>query len=58
MLHLRNEFKFWNIHEIMNTSIGTLQETGSIHDSMNISKIEFIAFFLHFTYKSIFEFGN
>ena len=44
----RNEFNFWNAHEIMNTSgllqSKTLQETGSIHDSMNIPKIEFIAY--------------
>ena len=53
--HLRNEFDFWNIHGITNTS-GllqskwspkgfklTLQETRSIHVSMNIPKIEFIA---------------
>ena len=52
---LRNEFYFWNVHGTMNTSgllqskwnpMGfftlTLQETRSIHDSMNISKIEFI----------------
>ena len=52
--HLRNEFNFWNVHGIMNTSglvqskwspkgfTFTLQETRSIHDSMNIPKIEFI----------------
>ena len=40
---------FWNLHGIMNTS-GllqselTLQETRSIHDSMNRPKIEFIAY--------------
>ena len=34
-IYLRNEFNFW-------ASL-TLQETQSIHDSMNISKIEFIA---------------
>ena len=51
--HLRNEFNFWNVHGIMNTSgllqskwgfTLTLQETRSIHDSMNIPKIEFIAY--------------
>ena len=53
---LRNEFGFWNVHGIMNTlgllqskrsSKGfrlTLQETRIIHDSMNIPKIEFIAY--------------
>ena len=46
---LRNEFNVWNVHGIMNTS-GllqsnlTLQETRSIHDSINIPKIEFIAY--------------
>ena len=51
--HLRNEFNFWDVHGIMNTSgllqskwspkgyTLTLQETQSIHDSMNRSKIEF-----------------
>ena len=49
--YLRSEFKFWNVHGIMNTSgllqskrMLTLQETRSIHDSMNIPKIEFIAY--------------
>ena len=50
--HLRNEFNFWNVHRIMITSgllqsLGftlTLQETRSIHDSMNIPKIELIAY--------------
>ena len=35
--HLRNEFNFWDVQGIMNTS-GLLQETPSIHDSMNIQK--------------------
>ena len=44
----RNELIFWNVHGIMNTlgllqSKLTLQETRSIHDSMNRPKIEFIA---------------
>ena len=52
-IYLKNEFYFWNVHVIMNTS-GLLQETRSIHDSqeirsihdsMNLPKIEFIAFF-------------
>ena len=42
----RNEFNFWNGHGIMNTSgllqSKTLPETRSIHDFMNIQKIEFI----------------
>ena len=33
----------WKVHGIMNTS-GLLQETRSIHDSMNLPKIEFIAY--------------
>ena len=41
---------FWNVHGIMNTSVIfkgftlILQETRSIHDSMNRPKIEFIAY--------------
>ena len=34
LAYLRNEFNFWNVHGIMNTS-GLLQETRSIHDYMN-----------------------
>ena len=51
---LRNEFIFWNVHRIMNTSglvqskVLSLQETQSIHDSMNIPKIEFITYEGHF----------
>ena len=54
--HLRNELNFWNVHGIMNT-LGllkskwspkcftlTLQETQSIHDSMNRPKIQFVAY--------------
>ena len=42
--YYRNEFNFRNVHGIMNTSgLFSLQETRSIHDSMNIPKIEFIA---------------
>ena len=37
MVYLKNEFNFWNVHGIMNTS-GLLQSK-SIHDSMNIPKI-------------------
>ena len=40
---LRDEFNFLNVHGIMNT-FGLLQETRSMHDSMNIPKIEFIAY--------------
>ena len=55
-VYLRNEFDFWYGHGIMNTlgllqskwspkGFGlTLQETWSIHDSMNIPKIEFITY--------------
>ena len=62
IFHLRNEFDFWNVHGIMNTSgllqnkwspMGstvTLQGTLSIHDSMNIPKIEFIAY-IYINYK-------
>ena len=55
--HLRNKFKFLNVHGIMNTSganLGftlTLQETRSIHDSANRSKIEFIFFIFTIYYK-------
>ena len=43
MFYLRNEFNFWNVHGTMNTAgLLTLQETRSIHDSMNRSKMEFI----------------
>ena len=46
-INLRNDLDFLNVHGIMNTSgllqskwsMLTLQETGSIHDSMNIQKI-------------------
>ena len=53
--HLRNKFDFWNVHGIMNTSgllqiksrpkgfTITLQETRSIHDSINRPKNKFIA---------------
>ena len=45
-----NEFNFWKVHGIMNTSgllqsnAFTLQETRSIYDSMNLPQIEFIAY--------------
>ena len=54
-MHLKNEFDFWKVHGIMNTSgllqskenpkgfTLTLQETRSIHDSMDLPKIELIA---------------
>ena len=52
----KNKFDFSNVHGIMNTSdflqskwsprgfMLTLQETWSIHDSMNRPKIEFITY--------------
>ena len=61
--YLRNEFNFWNVHGIMNTlgilqSKGftlTLQETRSIQDSMNIPKIEVIAYiYKYLKYKKYF----
>ena len=54
--YLRAEFDFWNVYGIINTSgllqskwspLGftlTLQDTRSIHDSMNIPKNEFIVY--------------
>ena len=53
--HLRNEFIFWNVHGIMNTS-GLVQETRIIHDSMNIPKIEFIAYIYILYYQSSINF--
>ena len=53
---LRKKFNYWSVHGIMNTSgllqrkrspkgfALTLQETGSIHDSMNRPKMEFITY--------------
>ena len=38
--HSRNEFDFWKVQGFTLT----LQETRSIHDSMDIRKIEFIAY--------------
>ena len=58
--HLRNEFDFRNVHGIMNTSgllqskwspkgfMLTLQETRSIHDSINIKKKRIYCLYLHF----------
>ena len=54
--HIFKKFIFLNVHGIMNTSgllqskrrskgfTLILQETRSIHDSMNIPKLEFIAY--------------
>ena len=42
-LTAENKFDFWKVHGITNTS-GLLQETRSIHDSMNLTKIEFITY--------------
>ena len=41
--YLRNVFNIWTVPGFMNAS-GLLQETRTIHDSMNIPKIEFIAY--------------
>ena len=43
---LRNEFDFCNVHGIMNTLglLQSLRDNQSIYDSMNIPKIEFIAY--------------
>ena len=45
-LHLRNEFNFRNVNTsglLQSKAELTLQGTRSIHDAMNIPKIEFIA---------------
>ena len=39
-VHLRNELNFWNVHGFRLT----LQDTRSIHDSMDRPKIEFITY--------------
>ena len=47
------ESVFYNVDEFkkINTLLtATLQETGSIHDSINIPKIEFISYFSLFLY--------
>ena len=59
-ISFRNEFDFWNVFGIMNTSglmqsrasvfTLTLQETRSIHDSMNIQKLNLLLIFT-FYYK-------
>ena len=57
-MHFRNEFNFWKVHGIMNSSgllqsereARTLQETGSIHDSMNLPKLNLLLW-LTFYYK-------
>ena len=56
--HLSNKFNFSNVHGIMNTSglMLTLQETRSIHDSMNIPKIEFITYIYILFYQSSINF--
>ena len=64
--YLRNEFIFWNVHGIMNTSglvqsklsrfTLTLQETRSIHNSMNIPKIEFVTYIYILYYQSSINF--
>ena len=48
--YLRNNFDFWNVHGIMNTSVllqlskcmSTLQETRSIDDSMKRPKLNLL----------------
>ena len=67
-VYLRNEFDFWKVHGIMITSgllqskwipkgfTLTLQETRSIHDSMNIPKIEFITYIYILYYQSSINF--
>ena len=68
-----SSFFFWNAHGIMHTSgllqskwspkgfTLSLQETRSIHDSMNMPKIECIAdtyiYYNHLKYKNIFNLG-
>ena len=63
--YLRNEFDFWKVHGIMNTwgllqskwgFTLTLQDTRSIHDSMNLPKIEFIAYIYILYYQSSINF--
>ena len=56
---LRNKFYIWNVHGIMNTSgllqskcrpkglTLTLQETRSIHDSMNILNSKNLTYYLY-----------
>ena len=67
-VYLRNEFNFWKVHGIMNSSglvqskwslkgfTLTLQETWSIHDSMNLPKIEFITYIYILYYQSSINF--
>ena len=54
--HLRNEFDFWNVHGIMNISL-TLQQTRSIHDSMNRSKLNLLLIFTLY-YKYLLHLGS
>ena len=68
IIHLRNEFDFWSVHGNMNTSgllesewspkgfTLTLQETRSVHDSMNRPKIEFITYIYILYYQSSLNF--
>ena len=68
MIYLRNKFNLWNVHGIMNTSGDlqsklslkgftlTLQETRSIHDSMNFPKFEFITYIYILYYQSSINF--
>ena len=49
-VHLSNEFNFWKGFTL------TLQETRSIHDSMNIPKIVFITYIYILYYQSSINF--
>ena len=63
--YLRNEFDFWKVHGIMNTSgllqtVGftlTLQETQSIHGFMNLPKNWIYYLYLHFILSVKYQFS-
>ena len=40
-IHLRNEFNFWNVHGIMNTSGLFQSKLTGFHDSRNIPKVKY-----------------
>ena len=62
--YLRNEFDFWKVHGIMNTSgllqtsgfTLTFQETHSIHGFVNLPRIEFITYIYILHYQSSINF--
>ena len=55
--YLTNEFNFWKVRGIMNTSgLGKVSELRSIHDSMNLPKIEFITYIYILYYQSSINF--